>query len=354
MKTSVLSPARFQQRILAWFDKHGRKHLPWQHQKTPYRVWLSEVMLQQTQVSTVIPYFERFMDYFPDIKALANAPEDDVLHLWAGLGYYSRARNLHKTAKVVATQFKGQFPDTLAGLQTLPGIGQSTAGAILAIAFNKRATILDGNVKRVLARFQGVTEPINDKAVENHLWILAQSYTPEKRVADYTQAMMDLGATLCTRSRPQCTACPLVKDCVAYHQGLTDKIPVKKASKAIPTRQATFVILKAGSRVLLLKRPPSGIWGGLYSLPEVEGTPVTKVVQQLCRQLLQVTVKKYVGLEAFRHTFSHYHLEIFPVLVELNKLPAKIMEDGKQIWYNLSKPEAIGLPAPIQSIMRTL
>ena len=239
-----MTPHQFQTLLLNWFDHSGRKHLPWQQNKTPYRVWISEIMLQQTQVKTVIPYFERFMQQLPDIVSLANAHEDKVLHLWAGLGYYSRARNLHRAAKIIVETYQGNFPDTVFSLQQLPGIGQSTAGAIVAIAFNQKAAILDGNVKRVLARLHGISEPVNEKRTEKKLWELAEHYTPDKRAADYTQAMMDLGATLCTPSKPACTACPLIQHCVAHQLDIVDVLPKKKTTRELPIRSATFLIVK--------------------------------------------------------------------------------------------------------------
>src|SRR5579883_521913 len=349
-----MTPQQFQTLLLNWFDQHGRKHLPWQQNKTPYRVWISEIMLQQTQVMTVIPYYERFMQRFPDLVSLANAHEDDVLHLWAGLGYYSRARNLHRAAKMVMEAYQGQFPNTVTELQKLPGIGQSTAGAIASIAFQQRAAILDGNVKRVLARVHGMMEPVNEKGVEAKLWALADHYTPAKRTADYTQAMMDLGATLCTRSKPQCGRCPLIQHCAAYAQGIVDLLPKKKATKALPTREATFVILQHNNRVLLQKRPPLGIWGGLWSLPELEGQADQKKITSFCRQHFQVEVIDQHALAPFRHTFSHYHLDIFPVIALIKKAPVQIMEEGQQIWYNLTQPASLGLPKPVQSLLRKI
>jgi A/G-specific adenine glycosylase len=348
------SPSVFQKTLLRWFDQHGRKSLPWQINKTPYRVWVSEVMLQQTQVSTVIPYFERFMSSFPNLASLASAHEDDVLHHWAGLGYYSRARNLHRAAKLAMTQYAGQFPNTLADLQTLPGIGPSTSGAIMAIAFNQRAPILDGNVKRVFTRIFGIATPINDKATENILWQIADQYTPSERVADYTQAIMDLGATLCTRSQPDCARCPFSKDCVAYQQDMISVLPAKKVTKRIPTRIATFLIFKNNNRVLLLKRPSSGIWGGLFSLPEMEGEPVIDDIRTHITQRFKLASSSMQALTPFRHTFSHYHLLIHPVLVEIRTAPRRIMEDSQEIWYNLDQPESVGLPKPVQTILRGL
>lgn len=349
-----LDSTLFQRVILHWFDQHGRKHLPWQQNKTPYRVWLSEIMLQQTQVATVIPYYQRFITQFPDVLSLANAQEDDVLHLWAGLGYYSRARNLHKAANMVVREFAGQFPDTIQGLTTLPGIGQSTAGAILSIAFNKRAAILDGNVKRVLARLHGIREAITVKNAENALWDLANAYAPDTRCADYTQAMMDLGATLCTRSKPQCLACPLQTYCVAFKENLTHELPKKKVTRALPIRQATFLIIKNKQGVLLEKRPATGIWGGLWCLPQLDGQPDDEVINTFCEQSLHTSILSSQSLPFFRHTFSHYHLDMFPILLMVKDHTHRIMEAGKQIWYNLDQQQTLGLPKPIQTIMRNL
>lgn len=349
-----MTPQQFQRRILAWFDQHGRKTLPWQINKTPYRVWISEIMLQQTQVNTAIPYYERFLQRFPDLSTLAKASEDEVLHLWAGLGYYSRARNLHRAAKMIIEEYRGQFPDSLDALQTLPGIGQSTAGAIIAIAFQKRATILDGNVKRVLARFLAIEEPITEKNVENTLWHYATKFTPSTRIDDYTQAMMDVGATLCTRSKPACSKCPLIKDCGAYKKGIVHLLPLKKAAKELPVRKTTFLILKSSEAILLCKRPSQGIWGGLWSLPELNGEPEMKCIAQFCKSQFKLSIAESKPLVPFRHTFSHYHLDIFPILIEVKKRPRMAMEEDKQIWYNPHHPERIGLPKPVQSLMESL
>lgn len=344
----------FSKLILNWFDVHGRKHLPWQRNKTPYRVWISEIMLQQTQVATVIPYFERFMQLFPDVKTLAAAHEDNVLHVWTGLGYYSRARNLHRAAKMVCEKFKGRFPSTVDELQQLPGIGQSTAGAIIALAFNKQATILDGNVKRVLARVHGVCEPINEKVTENRLWSLASQYSPRERIADYTQAMMDMGATVCTRSKPACHKCPLQKKCVAYANNLTAIIPAKKRGKKLPVRSTTFVIFTHDNNVLLHKRPATGIWGGLYSFPEIAGEASEQMIVDFCKKSFAIGAGKYQTLHSFRHTFTHYHLDIFPITIAIKTLPKKLKESTNHIWYDAKKPATIGLPRPVQMIMKRL
>lgn len=348
-------PTVWRRRLLSWFDKHGRKELPWQVNKTPYRVWVSEIMLQQTQVATVIPYYLRFMSSFPSITALAQAPSDEVLHLWAGLGYYTRARNLHKAAKMVMEQHHGVLPDTLEGLLTLPGIGESTAGAILSIAFGQRATILDGNVKRVLARIHGITEPINQKDIENQLWNYADQYTPTKRAADYTQAIMDLGATVCTRSKPSCNQCPLTTFCIARQNNLTSLIPAKKTSRPLPVKTATFLLIEHNHRILLYKRPSIGIWGGLWSLPEIAGKPDNKAIRAYIKKQCNIQTSKQKILPPFRHTFSHYHLDIHPVHISvehpLDKLTSKIMEAEQQIWYNRRKPNLIGLPKPVQTLL---
>ena len=342
---------QFQTLLLRWFDKHGRKHLPWQQNKSPYRVWISEVMLQQTQVNTVIPYFERFMLRFPDLNSLALATEDNVLHLWAGLGYYSRARNILRTAHMLIGKYGGQFPNTLEELQQLPGIGPSTAGAILAIAFHQPTTILDGNVKRVLARFFAVMHPINDKKIEKKLWDVAKQLTPNKRIADYTQAMMDLGATVCLQKQPLCLYCPLTKQCAAYQKNLVGKLPKKNVKSKIPIRSATFLIIKRNNAILLQKRPSAGIWGGLWSVPELAGEPSTKAIRSFCQQHFQIPIRDYLLLKSFRHTFSHYHLDIFPILITIKKLPEKTMETTSQIWYNLKHPTSIGLPKPIRILL---
>lgn len=351
-----MNTPQFRKLILQWFDAHGRKHFPWQQNKTPYRVWISEIMLQQTQVNTVIPYYEKFMQRFPDVLTLANAHEDEVLHSWAGLGYYSRARNLHRAAKMILNEFAGQFPDNFEGLLKLPGIGRSTAGAILSIAYNQAAAILDGNVKRVLARFHGITQPINEKNIENQLWALAESYLDVKRMADYTQAMMDLGATLCTRSKPDCHPCPLIKHCSAHQQNITELIPQKKSTKKIPTRSATFLIFKYQDNILLQKRPSTGIWGGLWSFPEIAGEIDKKNIHAYCKENFNIKAVNLQTLTSFRHTFSHYHLDIYPVVLTIKRLSDKFsnMEAAKQIWYNPSKASTMGLPKPIQIILEEL
>lgn len=346
------SPAAFQKVVLAWYDQYGRKDFPWQRHKTPYRVWVSEIMLQQTQVNTVIPYFERFMRHFPDLHSLAQATADEVLHLWSGLGYYSRARNLHRSAQLISDQFKGELPKDLTLLQQLPGIGRSTAGAILSSAFQQKAPILDGNVKRLLSRFHAIATAIDEPKTLAQLWTLAEKYTPSQRVADYTQAMMDLGATICTRHNPRCVNCPLAKHCQAHQQGIAQQLPHKKKRRALPTRQATFLIFTHEDKVLLEKRPQNGIWGGLWSLPELSQKISLAQARDLCVQQFAIKPLAVKRLEAFRHSFTHFHLDIFPLYLEI-PIYQKI-DSVKQIWYSLSQPPAIGLPAPVNALLKNL
>ena len=350
--THMRKQPTFAGQVLAWFDQHGRKDLPWQHDTSPYRVWVSEIMLQQTQVRTVIPYFERFMQRFPAVQALAEAPIDEVLHLWTGLGYYARARNLHRAAQQVCTDHGGEFPGSLEGLQSLPGVGRSTAGAILSIAFGQRAAILDGNVKRVLARYHAVAGWPGETAVHRTLWDCAEEHTPQARVADYTQAMMDLGATLCTRSRPRCEDCPLQHTCAAQAQGRQSEFPGKKPRKTIPIRNTVFLILRdAQGEVLLQQRPPSGIWGGLWCFPELASI---EEANDWSIDHFGCAPETTQAGEPFRHTFSHYHLEIQPLHAQLDTRPEAIMAASDQLWYNVRQPSSIGLAAPVARLLATL
>ncbi|WP_417504150.1 A/G-specific adenine glycosylase [Marinomonas gallaica] len=338
----------FAPRVLAWFDQHGRKHLPWQHNKTPYRVWISEIMLQQTQVTTVIPYYERFMTSFPDVFALASAPQDDVLAHWSGLGYYARARNMHKAAQQLVEHWQGEFPMTQEGVCELPGIGRSTAAAILSISRNEPLAILDGNVKRVLARFHAVPTWPGERKTEVAMWELAEAYAPNDRCGDYTQAMMDLGATLCTRSKPRCNECPLQADCDALATGSPTDFPKSKPKKAAkPIRSTQMLVLRQADQVLLEKRPASGIWGGLWSLPEVD---LDDDVAQAAEQRLPVVVHDVTSLSPFRHTFSHYHLDIIPSELTVAS-SAEIQEGGKYQWFAISDALSLGLPAPVRTLL---
>jgi len=343
-----MTPDKFQQAVLSWFEQSGRTDLPWQISISPYRVWVSEIMLQQTQVATVIPYFERFMARFPRVEKLANAPLDEVLHQWTGLGYYARARNLHKTAKQITSSLGGQFPDDIDQLMSLPGIGRSTAGAIRSIAFKKPAAILDGNVKRVLARFAAVEGWPGKSAVHNKLWQLAEQYTPNSHTADYSQAMMDLGATLCTKTSPSCIACPLTSDCVAHAQGNPQDYPGKKPTKILAVKNTVFLLMRNDQgEILLQQNPPAGLWGGLWVLPQIER------VSQLYDFIGQLGMKMISSshLENRRHTFSHFHLDYQPILVNVQKVGHRIAQPDHQLWYNPQKPLSLGMPAPIKALI---
>lgn len=343
--------ALFSDRLLAWFDGHGRKDLPWQHNATPYRVWISEVMLQQTQVATVIPYYRRFMARFPDVPTLADAPLDEVLHVWTGLGYYARARNLHRAAAVIRDDYRGEFPHDIAAAQTLPGIGRSTAAAILALAHDQRHAILDGNVKRVLTRFHVIDGWPGRTDIEQRLWTLAEQHTPSQRVASYTQAIMDLGATLCTRASPACGRCPLNEDCAAYRQDRVPDFPAPKPRKALPVRTTVMLMLRnSHDEVLLVQRPPSGLWGGLWVFPEC---PADEDAGHWCERRLACRITSPEAWPALRHTFSHFHLDITPVHVRLDTVSG-VMEGGNTVWYNLASPPALGLAAPVKRLLLKL
>ena len=333
----------FASRLLAWWDVHGRHDLPWQHPREPWRVWVSEVMLQQTQVATVIPYFARFMARFPDIAALAEASEDEVLAHWAGLGYYRRARFLHAAAQAVVERHGGAFPRDLAASMALPGLGRSTASAILAQSFGLPHAILDGNVKRVLARYHGIDGWPGEGSIERELWRRAESHTPAERVADYTQAIMDLGATLCTLRNPECGACPQRQDCAALRAGRVDELPTPRPRKALPVRRTVMLLIEGEEGVLLERRPPVGIWPGLYSLPECAPEAETD-----CLERLGIEVGE--SLPGLRHTFSHYHLDIEPRRARMKDPAVRVMDDGSLLWYNPDRPPP-GLPAPVRKLI---
>ncbi len=346
------SAAHFTANLLTWFDLHGRHDLPWQQAITPYRVWVSEIMLQQTQVKTVIPYFERFMQSFPSLQALANATQDDVLGHWSGLGYYARGRNLHKAAVMIQQAFDGDFPTTFDEVLSLPGVGRSTAGAILSISLNQRAAILDGNVKRVLSRCLALEGWPGERGNEQALWRLADRLTPLKRFNDYTQAIMDLGATVCTRAKPACDRCPVAEFCQAHRQGRVSEFPVSKPKKIKPVKQAYFLVLEnQQGEVLLTQRPQQGVWGGLWSFPEYA------CLQACRREVKRVETEmgsalNLVEWEQFRHTFSHYHLDIHPVVCQ-SVGENRVQYEGEWVSKQLlCKTEvSFGVPAPICKIM---
>lgn len=341
---------RFQQNLLTWFDQFGRKDLPWQQHKNAYRVWVSEIMLQQTQVNTVIPYYQRFMARFPTLDALAAASQEEVLHLWTGLGYYARGRNLHKTAQIIHTDFQGQFPQSLDVLTTLPGIGRSTAAAILSLANGLHHAILDGNVKRILSRFFMLEGWTGDAAVIKQLWTLADQVTPKMRCADFNQAMMDLGSSLCSRSKPQCPLCPLNTDCQAFLTTQTGQYPQAKPKKSLPERSLYFLMLtNANHEVLLEKRPSSGIWGGLWAFPQF--LTLAEMDTWLKHQPIEST-ELLNTWTAFRHTFTHFHLQIKPVQLSVKQTP--IDNSALFYWYRHDNKKAVGLPAPILNLLQQL
>ena len=332
--------------ILAWHKEHGRHDLPWQNTQDAYRIWVSEIMLQQTQVTTVIPYYQRFMSSFPTVQDLAAADNDEVMHHWTGLGYYARARNLHKTAKQIVEQHGGVFPTQFDDVLALPGIGRSTAGAILAFSEQQHHSILDGNVKRVLARFYEVEGWYGKKVVETQLWTLAQANTPKKQVDTYTQAIMDFGATLCSRSRPNCSECPLQRDCGAFKNERTTELPHGKPKAAKPTKQTYMLMIQnEQGEVLLQQNPPTGIWGGLWCPPQTQELSDQMVVNGL-------SIRKEKALPMIKHTFSHFHLEITPVLCSYRQM--QNVADDLTLWYKSDASQAVGLAAPVKKLLSML
>ena len=343
-------PRKIAAPLLAWHARSGRHDLPWQQDRAPYRVWVSEIMLQQTQVATVIPYFERFMARFPDVRSLADAPADEVMHLWTGLGYYARARNLHRAAQVIRDQHGGDFPRLLDDVMALPGIGRSTAGAILAISTGARHPILDGNVKRVLARYYAVDGPIDENATLGELWRHAEANTPEAHVDTYTQAIMDLGATLCTRARPRCTECPIAQDCRARIEGRQADLPAAKQRRAVrKLRHAVMLVARRESAVLLVQRPDTGIWGGLWCLPEF--TDRDAAAAFAATELSQASLAQRT-LPDIAHSFTHFDLVITPLVA--NCRGEMGVRQGKSLWYDLAEPARVGLPAPIKTLLGSL
>jgi A/G-specific adenine glycosylase len=345
-------PNKLSALLLAWWDRHGRHDLSWQQDPTPYRVWISEIMLQQTQVATVERYYDRFMQAFPNVTALAAATQDDVLHHWSGLGYYSRARNLHRMAQQLVNEHGGELPDSLEELIALPGIGRSTAGAILSLAMHQRQPILDGNAKRVLARVFCVEGWSGSADNMKRLWELADDCTPQDRVANYTQAIMDMGATLCTRTRPRCDECPLQVGCEAFAQGLVQQIPAPKP-KRIKPRRATIMVMTVSSsgEILLEKRPQSGIWGGLWSFPELNSADE---VAGWCQQRFASVPVSQQTWPVVAHSFSHFDLDMTPVEIRLATLPAEVMDGDRWLWYNTRSPAGIGLAAPVAKLLKVM
>jgi A/G-specific adenine glycosylase len=338
----------FAERLIAWQATHGRHDLPWQQTHDAYRIWLSEIMLQQTQVGTVIPYYARFLERFPDIAALAAAPLDAVLELWAGLGYYARARNLHRCAQAVVTAHGGRFPVAPEAIAELPGIGRSTAAAISAFAFGTRAAILDGNVKRVLARCFGIAGVTSTAQTEKEMWALAELLLPTTGIEAYTQGLMDLGATLCTRGKPQCAACSMSEICVARRDGRQAELPTAKPKKAVPSRETSMLLLCDGAQVLLERRPPSGIWGGLLALPEVAADGAASLAHRHGCRLLHTQ-----ALAPLQHAFTHFRLNIQPLLCKVEASHRLAAEPGWE-WLALDDIEGAALPTPVKRLLKGL
>lgn len=368
---------KFSHKLLKWFNTEGRKNLPWQQNPTPYRVWVSEIMLQQTQVITVIPYYERFMQRFPTIKCLAKAPVDDVLKEWTGLGYYARARNLHKAATIIQTIHNGIFPTDFETVMQLPGIGRSTAGAILALSQQQHHAILDGNVKRVLCRVFAIQGWPGQSKIQDKLWQLSEQLTPKKQTHHYTQAMMDLGATVCSRTKPQCHRCPLKQECRAQAEQATHLYPEARPKKVKPTHQTVVLILKQARKkqIFLEKRPSKGIWGGLWSFPEYPSTSKKtktqiKMIDQAtdiakwCSDHLNLVVNSQQIWPSFRHTFTHFHLDIQPILcivtpgkkLQINtaRTESGIKSSIESYWHSLGEPLQVGVAAPIKKLLEDL
>lgn len=343
----------FARRLLTWQHAHGRHQLPWQGDSDPYPIWLSEIMLQQTRVESVIPYFERFISRFPDVRSLANASQEEVMSLWSGLGYYARARNLHHCARLVVSTHGGQFPRSAAALASLPGIGRSTAAAIAAFAFGERAAILDGNVKRVLCRLFAIEGHPGQRAVEQQLWTLAESLLPNAQLGRYTQAQMDLGALICTRSRPACERCPFRDDCQAFAQGRTGELPAPRPRKTLPNRQARYAVIRRGEQVLVEHRPPSGIWGGLLGLPELPATVDTPA--RWLAQHFGLHCNAVIPLPGLRHLFTHFSLDVEPLLFDI-ELDATFPRSGEASWrwLALAELDQAALPTPVRRILGSL
>lgn len=342
----------FATRLLRWFDAHGRHDLPWQHPRDAYRVWVSEVMLQQTQVATVIPYFARFMARFPDLRALASAPQDDVLRHWAGLGYYARARNLHRAAQLVVERHRGTFPQNIDAVSALPGVGRSTAGAILAQAHGQRQPILDGNVRRVLARHAGIEGWTGLPKVQAQLWTRAESLLPDARLADYTQALMDLGSLLCRAKAPDCLRCPVREDCVAQRESRTATLPSPKPARARPRREARLLLVRnARGEWLVQQRAPAGIWGGLWCPPLASSDEDWKAVATA----IGASTEAAQMLAPVRHAFTHFDLDLLPLLLSESPNAAAVSENAARAWIKLAHPDSWpGLPSPIRKLFEAL
>jgi A/G-specific adenine glycosylase len=340
--------ASFSSRIVRWQRQHGRHDLPWQNTRDPYRIWLSEVMLQQTQVGAVIPYYQRFLARFPDVMSLAASDEDEVLTLWSGLGYYARARNLHRAARTIAQQHRGIFPTDHATVCSLPGIGRSTASAVCVFAYGARHAILDGNVKRVLARHFSIDGYPGERPIESQLWALSESLLPTAALEAYTQGLMDLGASVCVRRRPRCGLCPVSQTCVALREQRTDELPSPRPSKPLPERSTTMAILVSQGEVLLEKRPAPGIWGGLWCFPEMEAGRLSEE----CMSRFSLAVQNVERLAALDHGFTHFRLRIQPMLVRVARNPG-VQEPGR-LWLSIDDARGAAIPVPVKKILGAL
>lgn len=339
----------FSRQLLQWFQVNGRHDLPWQKDPSPYCVWVSEIMLQQTQVTTVVPYFKRFITRFPNIETLAQSSIDDVLHQWAGLGYYARGRNLYRTAQIICDHYQGKFPEDIEAIIALPGIGRSTAGAILSLACKQRHPILDGNVKRVLSRFHAVEGWPGSTKVEQHLWSLAESLTPFKKVAQYNQAIMDLGATICTSKASQCEICPVQSGCIARKQGNQNKYPTPRPKRSLPVRSTVFMIIENHKgEILLEQRPPSGIWGGLWGFPEC--SPKDDI-HAWVKKAFGYTINMINYKPKLRHTFSHFHLDIVLIHMQAYNTENVINDSARYCWYAADDDHVVGMATPVKKIL---
>ena len=357
MSVSSRQATVFSQKLLRWFDQYGRKDLPWQPQPSAYSTWIYEIMLQQTQVTTVIPYFQRFMDRFPTVTALANAPINEVLALWTGLGYYARARNCHKTAQIILNDYQAKFPKSLDDLMALPGIGRSTAGAILSLAFDKPHAILDGNVKRVLCRLFTIKGHPSQSATAKELWDISEKLTPKSRNAHYTQAIMDMGATLCTRSKPNCQLCPFKKSCQAFKTKTVTNYPEPKPKKLKPSQETTFIMIyhPKTKSVLLTQRPIKGIWGGLWCFPEQPDISNHLSLKRWVKTNFALSLTKSIPWAPFRHTFTHFHLTITPIICILAETKLPMLADESNIWYKLTGSNApMGFATPVKQLLHSL
>ena len=346
---SKQEPRAFAQAVLEWYSRHGRTGLPWQLDKSPYRVWLSEIMLQQTQVATVIPYYQRFLNTFPDIQSLADASIDQILQHWQGLGYYARARNLHRAAQIIRDQHAGHFPQQMDQLTSLPGIGRSTAGAILSLACGQGWPILDGNVKRVLARCFQVEGWYGQGKTMKTLWRIAEQLTPTSQTGEYNQAMMDLGAMVCLKSKPKCDACPLTPYCESYRHGTQASYPEKRPGKSRPQKQTLMLLHRYQQQVLLYRRPPSGIWGGLWSLPEVAGRE--EIGDWQSSHLACEKPPDEIKTNVLKHQFTHFNLDISVAVIDLDQLPARVADEDNIAFVTSSELPGYGLPTPVRNLL---